>query len=464
MKAFRGTAVLSLFVVLLAGYTAWEYKKASLHSGDTDVEKRLFYFVPDDVDSFRIKRPDSTVSVVHHGDEWQMIEPAKDLAEKSAVEAFLYSVMIQKGKVFRDADESKTTDLKQFGLDPAGAVIEINSHQKTESLSVSTKNAYDGSYYILHNGQVLLGDRGLAQIVARDPNSLRTKKLWRERDAVILSAEVEVNQDQIKDKFSLKKDGDSWLLDPKPPFAIDVHKIETWLAGLHALNPGDIASEKLSEAQKREFLLLKPSLKAHVTLKKADGKDGTWDVTVGQDRGDDVFMYTNLRDTVYRASASTLSALRVNRDYFRDGKSPFHFQLEQAHLIQVNGLKIEKDGSTWKLKDAPAGSELVQDQLTEFLHNLSRLEAQEYPRAKDAKGFKPEQTIRIEDAKGGVLLELSWGDEFKAREPWNKGMTFRFVKTNLDKEVLGVNSAKIASLTKAGLVATRAENKKTDKK
>jgi hypothetical protein len=310
----------------------------------------------------------------------------------------------------------------------------------------------------------MLGDHGLAQIVARDPNSLRTKKLWRERDAVMLSADVEVNQGKIKDKFTLKKSGDTWTLEPKRSFAVDEHKIETWLAALHALNPADVASDKLGEEQKHDFLLLKPSLKAHVSLKTADGKDAVWNVTAGQDRGDDVFMFTNLRDTVYRAAKSTLNNLRVSREYFRDGKAAFRFPIEQAHTIQVNGLRIEKDGSNWKLAGADAKSELVQDRLTAFLQNLAALEAQEFPLAASAKGFKPVQNIRVQDSKGQVLFDLAWGDEFKAQESWNKGMTFRFVKTNLDKEVLGVNTAKIASLVNAGLVATRAENKKTDQK
>ncbi|MGZ3724002.1 MAG: hypothetical protein ACXVA9_13760, partial [Bdellovibrionales bacterium] len=75
-----------------------------------------------------------------------------------------------------------------------------------------------------------------------------------------------------------------------------------------------------------------------------------------------------------------------------------------------------------------------------------------------------DQHILIRDSKGQTLLDLSWGDDFKAQQSWNKGMTFRFVKTNLEKEVLGVNAAKVASLVNAGFVTVKAENKKTDNK
>src|SRR4051794_4207404 len=107
MKPFSGTAILSAFVVLLAGYTAWEYKKAAMHTGDTAQEKRLFFFVPEQVEQFTLTRGKETILVVRDGEDFKIKQPVEDMAERSAVEAFLYSVMIQKGKIFRDADETK---------------------------------------------------------------------------------------------------------------------------------------------------------------------------------------------------------------------------------------------------------------------------------------------------------------------------------------------------------------------
>src|SRR4051794_35815813 len=113
----RSTAVVAALVALLAGYTAWEYKKAAMHTGDTAQEKRLFFFVPEQVDRFKLIRGSETVLVEREGEDWKIKQPVEDMAEKSAVEAFLYSVMIQKGKIFRDADESKTTKYGEFGLE-----------------------------------------------------------------------------------------------------------------------------------------------------------------------------------------------------------------------------------------------------------------------------------------------------------------------------------------------------------
>ncbi|MGZ3721829.1 MAG: DUF4340 domain-containing protein, partial [Bdellovibrionales bacterium] len=255
MKPFSGTALLSVFVLLVAGYTAWEYKNAALHSGDTAEEKRLFFFMPEHVSQFKLTRGTETLLVVRDGDDWNIKQPVEDQAERSAVEAFLYSVMIQKGKTFRSSEESKNTKYSEFGLEPAGATIEVTANGKTESLAVSSKNAYDGSYYIRQGNEVMLGDHGLAQIVGRDSSTLRSKRLWRERDAVIQSAHVEVNLDKVKDSYDIKKIGDQWSLDPKPAYAVDNHKIEQWLTSLSTLNPNEIASETQADDEKRSFLL-----------------------------------------------------------------------------------------------------------------------------------------------------------------------------------------------------------------
>src|SRR5665213_250325 len=116
MKAFRGTAVLSAFVVLLVAYTAWEYKKAGPDTASAGIEKKLFEFTPDQVSQVKLVRGKETVLIVREGPtEWKMKQPVEDDTETSAVEAFLYSLMIQKGKIFRGEDDAKGIDWAKFG-------------------------------------------------------------------------------------------------------------------------------------------------------------------------------------------------------------------------------------------------------------------------------------------------------------------------------------------------------------
>jgi hypothetical protein len=223
--------------------------------------------------------------------------------------------------------------------------------------------------------------------------------------------------------------------------------------------PNEIKEETPTEAQKKDELLNKPSYVIHVQYKKRDGSTGKWGVTMGQDRGGDVFMQTDQRTTVYKTPAKALRTLRVGREFFRDGKAPFNLNVEQAHEIDLPKYKLVKEGSEWKVADH-TDLEVNGEKLADLLHSIKTMEAQEYPKAENA-GFTPAQQVRILDSQHKILLDLRWGREFKAQESWNKGMTFRAVETNLSKDgVVGINTAKLASLIDPGLVSKKAENKK----
>lgn len=459
MKKGRGTAIVTALVVLLAGYTYWEYRNAEKHSGDSATERRLFYFVPEDVKDFKLTHGKDEMVIVRDGDQWKMKKPFDDLGDKSAVDAFLYSLMIQRGRTVDADDQTKTVDWGQFGLNPPGYEIAIHGKVQ-ESLQVSSKNAYDGSYYLNWNGKLMLGDRGLAQVVGRDPSSLRSKRLFREQDVVIKEAQVTVSTDSFKGSYKIVKKGNDWTVEPKPEFLLDENKLETWLAQVHALTGIDVAAEALTDEQKRNLLLLKPSFTVDMKLERKDGKESEFSLTAGQDRGEDVFVYTGQRPTIYKFTKGQLANLRVPEEFFRDGKQPFKFPIDQAHDIRIGGHHIVKDGSTWKLQDAKPDEELSSVRLQEILEDLAKFEALTYPSAKMAKGFKDEQKIVFRDSQGKVLFDLSWGDEFKAQETWNKGMTFRFVRSNLEKETMGVNQALLKTLLMPGLIIQRAEKKK----
>lgn len=468
MKAFRGTAILSLCVVALALYTAWEYKKAADTSGDAPEEKHLFSFNSDQVEQVQITHGAETMLIVRESDSWKMKKPFVDDAETSVMDAFIYSVRMQKGKTFRGEDESKGTKWAEFGLEPPGSVVEITSNKKTETLAVSSKNAFDGSYYIRQGNELMLGDHGLAQIVGRDASAFRSRRLWREGEATVESVQATVNLDKINDKFTVKREGENYQLEPKPVFPVDEVRLSQWVRNILALTPSEIASDALSEEEKRSFLLLKPSLQANVQFKKTDGGKGEWNLTIGQDKADDVYVYTNQRATVYKTNSKSLDKIRVDRQYFRDSKHAFKVPVEEAHEVHISKADFKhdfiKDGSTWKLKSGDKDLELNADKLADLFHAITSLEAAEFPQAKEAKGFKGDQHLVVLDEKGKIIFELKWGEEFKAKQAYNKGMTLRFVQTNLEKDPMGVNASKIASLIDASLVKKKSDGKKVESK
>lgn len=490
MKAFRSTSVMFVLVGALAGYTYWDYRKTQKNQGvDVEQEKRLFSVESNEVSEILVRQKDAVVHAVKKNGEWSLLKPVEDEADGSAVEAFIYSAVIQKGKFFRNEDESKTTNWAEYGLDPVMSSIEVTAAKGKESVDVSSKNAFDGSYFVRKGGELLLGDRGLAQIVGRDASNMRQRRLWRDTESEISAAVVEVNYGATKAKYSIVLKGGKWEIEPKPPFLMDLEKTANWLVSLEKLTAQKVIYDLPEPAKEQKELVMRvpdlglplkfvrsqgaaagawifqqPSVRVKLKFKKPGGAEGEWTMTASPDFAEDAYVMSSTRATVYKIPAQNLAVFRAPVEYFRDGKKPFEFPVEQARQIEtwVDGkhLKFIKDGSDWKPE---GGGESPGDKLVAMIQNVRGLEALEFYPPGQAAGFKPEQKLVVRDEKGGILLDLSWGNTFPPASSHNKGMTFRYARTNLEKDAMGVSAGAIDSLTHA-LAAKKSDGKQTGKK
>jgi hypothetical protein len=455
MKSFRATWVFIAVVVGLAGWTFYEYKHASEDLDRDQGERQAFTFKREDLDTLRMTAAGQTAELTRSGDAWKIVKPVDDMAESSAVEGFLYQLLALKLKVFRDDDGSKAADWAKYGLQPPKATIEIGSKGKMQSLAISTKNAFDGSFYVRLGDELLLGDPGLAQIADRPGSSFRSRRLWRDDDANVEHATVELE----KEKYTLVKEKDGWALQPKPSFPLNKDKIGAFIEKIQDFLPSEIVKEGIDDSDKSQYLLKKPFEVITFDYKNKAGKDTQWTLTIGQSRGDEYFVYTNLRPTIYKATKAAAEKLHMPPAAFRDGRTPFQFPVEQAREVRVHMDKFshtfKKNDSGWALADADNKDlELEQEKLVQLFQNIRNLDALEFAAA--GQGIKGPPQIEILGDKG-ILFTLAWGDEYKAKSPWNAGATLRPVKTNLGgKEIAGLPKDKLEKLVDATLVRKKA--------
>lgn len=444
--SFRGTWVASGLVVLLAGYTLWEYRNASRDLDALNGERAAFSLERDKVDRLEITEGGVTSKFEKKGDDWTMTAPVVDQAESTAVEGYLFQLLALRLKSFLPPAEAKSADPKQYGLDPARVTITVAGQKKTESIAISTKNAFDGSYYVSANGETLLGDRGLASLAERAASTLRSRRLWRENDLAIESASVRLGDVA----YTLKREQEKFVLAPTPGFPVDPERIQRWVDAVQDLVPSDFVKEDPSEADLAEYFLKKPSLVVTFTYKSKTGEAKEWVLTIGQDRGDDTYLFTNVRPTVYKAAKTAVDKIRATPLYFRDGHAPFQFEVEDAREVKWKDLVLKKTDAGWTAASGVAAdSELDQEKLVQLVQNVRSLEAQEYP--EQAKGMPRTSQVEIRGENGKSLRRLAWGDEFKAQSPWNAGLVFRFVSVDGGKP-LGVLKDRLAAIDNAGLV------------
>lgn len=457
MKGFRTTYVLAAVVLVLAGYTFFEYRHAADDLQKSEGERPAFSLKREDIDEIQIAAGGQTTDLHKVDGKWLLTKPVEDLADTPAVEGYLYQVVAQKLKTFQSPEEAKSPDWKQYGLEPPRATVEVGAKGKKESLAVSTKTAFDGNLFVRQGNELLLADAGVTQIADRQASSLRSRRIWRDEGATIERASVE--SDGGKERFSLIKEKDAWKMEPAPTFSVDGEKVSAWIERVQELMPDEFVKEGVDEKDKAEYLLKKSSLVVKLTYKTKDGKDGSWTLTVGQDKAGDFFLHTNQRPTLYKVKKAGVEKLAVTPSYFRDGKTPFQFPLEQARELKIRTDKLfrtfRKGDAGWTLAEAEKDLELDQDKLVRLIQDIRGLEAQEFLDRSRAPKSKPQ--IEILGDGGKVLLAVKWGEEYKAKNPWNSGTSLRYVETNVGgHNVLGVPKDKLDRLVDSTIVRKKA--------
>lgn len=171
-------------------------------------------------------------------------------------------------------------------------------------------------------------------------------------------------------------------------------------------------------------------------------------MVVGQDLAEDVYLYTEQRETIYKSSVAAMNDIRVKPSYFRNARKGFAFPLEQVRRIEVSVNKkdraIVKNGSEWSLEGADSKDyELDTVKLATFLQNVRSLSGKEfYPKG---EGFPEKPQLVMVGADGQPLFQLWWGAAIK-------GTNDVYAKTNLEKEVMSLSKENIDELIPRELV------------
>ncbi len=294
--------VLTVLVAALAGYTYYEYRQNLDQGSFADDERPPFTIKGDVIDYLAIERTEDPVELSKGEDgTWRMIKPVADEVDDASVLSALMTLTTQERALHAEGEEV-AKDWTKYGLTPPAATFVLGAGKSRESLGLSSKNAFDGSFYLRKGDELLVGDSGFAQISARSSQSFRSRRLYRD-DKPLQRIDVELE----KEKYAvLKKDGVG-SLEPAPSFAVATDKLESWVERVRDLKASEIVKDDPSEEDRRLFLLLVPSAKLKI--------NNDFVLNVGQDRAQDVFLQTNRKSTVFKAVAQGLqsgsSALEV---------------------------------------------------------------------------------------------------------------------------------------------------------
>lgn len=468
MKSFRSTGILFAVVTLLAAYTFYEFRAKS-KSGlpVAEGETRLFDFGMNEVEAVDVERNAGAFSIERRGDDWYLTKPVQDLADKAIVDSFLYSLVDQRIKDFVSEDEVSQVKWEDLGLDSGFTKLIVHSKGKSVSADVSSKNAFDGRFYMRVNGEPKLGDRSWAQIFQRNPESFRNKYLWPHgMNSETQSISFKYPEGKTWREVTLESKEGKWSMTPPVNHEISDVQISNWLDDLKDFKAVEVISDPGPDLSK--FGLVTPRYEIHITTQDPQGEGEKVSIKISGPIAEDVYAMREGNPAVYKLTRTAAERVKVDTDYFREGQSPFQFSLELARQIEVETtkgrVKIEKDGENWKLVDG-GNLELKTDKLVELFQKVRDLDAREFHKTGRGWPQRPQLVIRGKDDK--ILLQLEWGEKFKPTKGYLIGQEYKFVRSSQSSEVFGVQFDRIERVVPRDLVVEKpveAETKPTESK
>lgn len=420
--SWKTAAALVVLAAGLGGFFVYDTYWLTPARDKTEAAKgRLWNVELKDVDGVTLKRKgEAPVKIKRAGEGWELIEPVKARADRSAVDGVVTTVVT--ARVDREID-AKPAKLADYGLEPPETEIsvEVKGQKDPLMLLLGSKNPTGAWVYGKEGAKPAL--LALSEIVSRDA----ARPLLELRDKTVLAFDrksvsgfdVEIGSDTIAVEA---QDGGKWRIARPASYAGDGDVVSEFLDKLESAK----AKEFIAETSKPAAYGLDRPAKLTIWLGK-DKERSSRALLIGRVDPDKkgVYVMRPGESEVMLAPEELWTAVPKTVAVLRD-KVVLAYAYDKVKRIDVESAKgavgIERDGSGWKLvspQPLKADSGAVNGLLWRIrdLRSLGFLadEAGAIPRYVPT----PEVTVRVleEGAKEPKTLLLASSKETRGGQP-----------------------------------------------
>ena len=157
----------TFFVIVVSGYTFYEYQKGIQQANLEQVNLVLVKFSK--ITKIKIK----DMVLKKHATEWELLEPIKDRVDASKISDWVYSISKTQLKDLKVNDPN----WKEYYLD-TGHVVSFTTSDGEDSFTVSHKPSFDGKPFVRKGNQLLLADKTLLdEVNNKGMDFFRSKKI-----------------------------------------------------------------------------------------------------------------------------------------------------------------------------------------------------------------------------------------------------------------------------------------------
>ena len=445
MKWIKFSHIFFLTVLVLGGYVIYDLRseKSSLE------DKTLFPIFENSaasVSEIVLQTKEQKIVLKRTNGVWNLVEPVSDLAEEVAVQALLMQLYGNSGReVFSSGESAKVVNFAEPKLQL------ILNGQVSEKVLFANENAYDGSYFVKRNdGKVLVVDTSWSRVFDQSSSSLRSRKVIAKPEGV---QKVDV---EGPEKFTLISEGAKWVMVPSPGYQIDSLKVDHWLDEIQNLRANEFFGENPTASELKSLGLNPPMVTLSIQMAKGTELKVKMGSPLNSPSGDDTYIQTSLRETVYKLKSNSLGKVIVGKEFFRDGKSFFDFDVEKASeiVIDLNGVRtsIKRKDLNWTFANSQGSLEIINsDKLAGFFQRLKSLEAVDFIVGQSPAFLNP-SSIKVLDTNSKVLLEMFVGSSYVGKRGFVQGVDLNYVRVSGQTVVLGLKSNELRELVTPDLL------------
>jgi hypothetical protein len=404
---WQTTAALALLLAILGGfYYLYEVRWGPGREEAAARKGRVFGADTKDVTTVELKRGGETVRLQREGDGWQVVEPVKAPASRTAVDEVLANVLT--AKIDREIDPDPKA-LADFGLDTPAAEVSLTLKDgKTLGLLLGAKNPTGVWVYARERDKPAVFVLG--ESVLRDA----TKPVADLRDRTILAFDAkEVSGFEIvlpDDTLAVEGEPRAWRITRPVALRADNDTVREFL-------------DRLTGQKVREFVAEAPATRA------AYGLERPVRVTIHTGRDKDRVSRTLLlgkvdpaKRGVYAMRAGEASVLLLPEEVWNQvpknvgvlrNKSVVQLERDKVVRIEIEGprgnVAVARENDQWKIV-APQLLAADQVEVGAVLTRLQELRAQAFL-SDDAAGVsrylaKPEVRVALTDQGGATTTVL----------------------------------------------------------
>ncbi len=400
-------------------FTYYGRKKAAPTSKTkTPTSQNIFPAKRDQIVAFTLtSSKGKPVTCVLNGKTWQITEPEKLSTDSSAIDSFLSSLT---SATPSEIISEHPTDLKEFGLDPPEATIEVKTKAKPQefTLRMGSSTPTDTGIYAQVAGQqrVFTLASYLKDSLEKNLFDLRNKKVL-----TLASSDLRrIDVTSKKGTYMLVKNADGiWDLMLPPPVRADRFTVQSLVDELSSASMQSIVEESKKDLGRYGFS--NPTLTIHLS-----GDQGGQTLVLGKKDGDNYYAMNTDIAPVFTLGSDFLSQFQKKPSDLRS-KDLFTFSTFEAKRLTVDGPEghhvfVQHKNSKWEQVE-PASMIVSSDKMQSFLQDLRDLSAQSFPtkHPTDLAAYglrKPKYTFKVQygDHNKTQTVQVSQvGDKLYAR-------------------------------------------------